>query len=298
MRLLIVLALLLQNVALLLAGKLPPLTIREVSLMLRSGYSVGAVQREVATRHFLEPIDAAAEKTLLQAGATTGFIAALKSGAYAVPAAEIAAVQQELALKARRRAVHEEESRRLNTLYQHQLAQARALATPAPAPTSNVAVASLLKGDLVTSKNGILSAYNDQAMEKKKLIGLYFSALWCGPCRKFTPELVQYYNRIAAAHPDFEIVFVSQDRSGAAMERYMRDMQMPWPAVKYEKVVEKEALMRYAGPGIPCLVLLDANGQVISHSYAGDTYLGPAKVLADLDQIFAGGAPGQVASRR
>ena len=135
-------------------------------------------------------------------------------------------------------------------------------------------------------------------MEKKKLIGLYFSALWCGPCRKFTPELVQYYNRVAAAHPEFEIVFVSIDRSGAAMEAYMRDMQMPWPGVKFEKLAEKEALMRYAGSGIPCLVLVDANGQVISNSYEGEAYRGPSKVLSDLDRIFAGGAPGPVASSR
>ena len=52
-------------------------------------------------------------------------------------------------------------------------------------------------------------------------------------------ELVDYYNRVAALHPEFEIVFVSADRSGPAMEAYMRDMQMPWPAVKFEKIAEK-----------------------------------------------------------
>ena len=39
----------------------------------------------------------------------------------------------------------------------------------------------------------------------------------------------------------------------------------------------------------PDLVLLDASGKVVSDSYAGKEYLGPQKVLADLDQIFAGG---------
>ncbi|HMJ07267.1 MAG TPA: thioredoxin-like domain-containing protein, partial [Chthoniobacterales bacterium] len=91
----------------------------------------------------------------------------------------------------------------------------------------------------------------------------------------------------AATHPEFEIVFVSNDRSGPAMEAYMRDTGMPWPAVGYEKIAEKEALQKYAGSGIPCLVLVDAQGKVISDSYAGKTYLGPEKVLADLDRIFA-----------
>ena len=30
---------------------------------------------------------------------------------------------------------------------------------------------------------------------KNKYIGLYFSASWCGPCRKFTPRLVEFRNR-------------------------------------------------------------------------------------------------------
>ncbi|MFN2509800.1 MAG: thioredoxin-like domain-containing protein, partial [Chthoniobacterales bacterium] len=158
-----------------------------------------------------------------------------------------------------------------------------------PGPASN-AIAALVRGDLVTSRNGTLSTFNDQVLEQKKLIGLYFAARWCPSCRKFTPELVEYYNRVAAAHPEFEIIFVSGDRSGPAMETYMRDAQMPWPAVKYEKIAEKEALRKYAGEGIPCLVLVDATGKVISDSYAGKTYLGPVKVLADLDRIF--GTPG------
>ena len=31
-----------------------------------------------------------------------------------------------------------------------------------------------------------------KSLSKKKLIGLYFSAHWCPPCRAFTPELVKF----------------------------------------------------------------------------------------------------------
>ena len=155
-------------------------------------------------------------------------------------------------------------------------------------------IADLVKGDLVTSSNGILQIVNDQTFEKKKLIALYFSGRWCPSCRKFTPELVDYYNRVAPAHPEFEVLFISSDRSGPAMEEYMRDTKMPWPAVKYEKIAEKEELKQYAGSGIPCLVVVDASGKVISDSYAGKTYLGPSKVLRDLNQLFAGGTLSQV----
>jgi nucleoredoxin len=151
---------------------------------------------------------------------------------------------------------------------------------------------------LVSSRNGVLRPYLDADLEKKKLIGLYFSAHWCGPCRKFTPNLVAYYNKNAAAHPDFEIVFVSYDKSASAMESYMRDDQMPWPALSFDKVAANDALKKYAGSGIPCLVIVDENGKVISDSFAGKTYRGPEAVLADLDQLFAGKTAAQVAQVR
>ena len=273
------------------AAKPAPLTVKEVSLMLRTGYPVAAVESELVRRHFIETVDANAEKALLTSGATPALISALRSGAYAIPPEQIAAAQAEIEVQAKRKAIQAEEARKLNTLYQAKVAQERAVAASmAPVPGANK-IAELVKGDLVTSKNGILSVVNDQAFEQKKLIGLYFSGNWCPSCRKFTPQLVEYYNRVMATHPEFEIVFVSSDRSAPAMEKYMRDSNMPWPAVKFEKVAEKAELMKYAGGGIPCLVLVDATGKVLSDSYAGKNYLGPTKVLRDLDQLFAGGAP-------
>ena len=147
-----------------------------------------AVEGEISRRHFIGTIDLAAEKSLLQAGATSAFIDLLKSGAHAVPPEQIAAVQEEIAASAKRRELQAAEARKLDTLYQSQQAASK----PRAKAASGKAIADLVKGELVTSKNGILHAVNDQAFEKKKLIGLYFSARWCGPCRKFTPQLVEY----------------------------------------------------------------------------------------------------------
>ena len=75
------------------------------------------------------------------------------------------------------------------------------------------------------------------------------------------------------------------------MEAYMRETNMPWPAIDYQKLADKEVLKKSAGDGIPSLVLVDETGKLISSSYAGKQYLGPAKVLADLDAIFSGTVP-------
>lgn len=274
-------------------GRVLPLTAKEVGLMLRSGYSSQTVQQELSVRRFAGPCDPGAEKILRDAGATPALIDAIKSGAYQSSPADAEAARQELALQTQRRALEAEQSRKFNTLYQSQLAQERM----APSKSESPAVLlDLLKGDLVTWKTGSLVRFDDEALARKKLVALYFSAHWCGPCRKFTPALIEFYNRNAAQHPEFEIVLVSADKTPFGMETYMRETQMPWPAIEFAKLPGKAALRKYAGTGIPCLVVLDSSGKVISDTYAGKDYLGPEKVLADLAAIFA--KPPAVAAAR
>ena len=64
---------------------------------------------------------------------------------------------------------------------------------------------------------------------KGKKVAVYFSASWCGPCRAFTPKLVNFYNAVAKKKT-LEIVFVSSDRNEKAMKQYMRHASMPWLA--------------------------------------------------------------------
>ena len=255
--------------------------------MIRTGYSSEALMRELAVRHFADTCDEPTKKLLTQSGASPALINALSAGTYAVPPQEIARAQQNLAAENKRRAAAVEESRKFDTLYQHQqLAQKRS-AVLSPQTANSNALYPLLKGDLVCWRNETINRFEDEALEKKKLIALYFSAHWCGPCRKFTPQLVDYYNRVAAQHPEFEIIFVSYDRSAFGFETYLKDTRMPWPAIDFQKVKGKSEITKYSGSEIPGLVLIDASGKVISDSYAGKEYLGPQKVLTDLDGIFA-----------
>jgi nucleoredoxin len=266
-----------------------PLNAKEIGLMLRTGYSSEAVMRELEVRHFADTCDEATKKLLTDAGANAALISGLSAGKYAVPPEEIARAQQELAAENKRRAAAAEQSRKFDTLYQHELAQKR-VAPAAPQAAGANAIYPLLKGDLVCWRNGTINRFDDEPLEKKKLIAFYFSAHWCGPCRKFTPQLVDYYNRVAAQHPEFEIIFVSYDRSAFGFETYLKDTGMPWPAIDFPKVAAKNSITKYAGSGIPDLELVDETGKVLSSSYVGKEYRGPQQVLTDLDQIFAAGA--------
>src|SRR5438445_4294528 len=166
-----------------------PLTTKEISLMLRSGYSSNAVLQELSIRYFAEKLDVEKEKTLLHAGASAELIAALKSGTYSLSPEQMTIAQRQIADQAKRRAAEAERSQQFDRLYQSQMARERAAARP-QAPNAN-AIRELVKGDLVSLHNGALGHFDDEALGKKKLIALYFSAHWCAPCRKFTPELVE-----------------------------------------------------------------------------------------------------------
>jgi thiol-disulfide isomerase/thioredoxin len=142
-----------------------------------------------------------------------------------------------------------------------------------------------LKGKLVAVKNKMLQPIDALPVTQTRYIAFYFSAGWCGPCHKFTPDLVSFYNEMKPKHPDFEVVFVSDDRNAADMQNYMNEMSMPWPALRWDAVKWSQA-SKLAGPGIPCLVVVNSDWKVVSNSYDGTNYLGPHKVLNDLRRLL------------
>ena len=271
-----------------------PISQKEIALMLRSGYNSDSIIAEIATRRVLDPFDPATKKSLLDFGASQQLIAALESGTYAASISQANQAKQRETEMAARRAAQIEQDRKLNALYQAKQAEARSRPA-APQPTGTLLLDSL-KQKLVRCREGGTSRADGSELEKKKLIGLYYSAHWCGPCRKFTPQLVEYYNRVAPAHPEFEIIFVSADRSRFAWETYIQETKMPWLAIDYDQLADMTGVKTLGGDGIPSLLVVDEGSHIVASSYDGDKYLGPQNALAALDKIFAAG--GQVAQAR
>ena len=273
-----------------------PLSNKEVMLMLRSGYSSDSVLSEITSRRVLDPLDPETKKSLLGLGASPQLIAALESNAYAVSAPEADQAKQRQADAAARRAAQIEEDQKRNTLYQAQQAAARVKA--AVAPQGGTLILDALKQKLVRCRDGSVTRADGTELEHKKLVALYYSAHWCAPCRKFTPGLVDYYNRVGPAHPEFEIIFVSSDRSRFNWETYIQEAKMPWLAIDYDQLAGLPGLKQLGGDGIPSLLVLDAGSHIIASSYDGDKYLGPQNALAALDKIFATNAAGALAEAR
>ncbi len=140
-----------------------------------------------------------------------------------------------------------------------------------------------MKNDLVSLQGKNVHKFDDAPLAGAKYFAIYYSASWCGPCKAFTPKLVEFYNRVKPLNPQFELIFVSHDYSEKDAEAYMKMDNMPWPALAYNKIKSDKQLAGYAGPGIPCLVLCDATGKVLSDSYVDGKYVGPMKVMADIE---------------
>jgi len=98
------------------------------------------------------------------------------------------------------------------------------------------------------------------ALAGKKVIGIYFSAHWCPPCRMFTPTLKEFYDELLEQGCEFEIVFVSSDRSPADMVSYMKEAHGEWLAVPHGSPTAQELKTKFGVSGIPMLVFLRADG--------------------------------------
>ncbi|KAE8716546.1 putative nucleoredoxin 1-2 [Hibiscus syriacus] len=102
---------------------------------------------------------------------------------------------------------------------------------------------------------------------KGKKLGLYFSASWCGPCRRFTPNLSEVYSELSRKG-DFEVIFVSADEDEESFNGYFS--KMPWLAIPFsDSTTRKQLDESFKVMGIPHLVLLDENGKVLTDEGVG-----------------------------
>lgn len=244
--------------------------------MLRSGYSSDAVLRELATRHFADAFDATVEEQLKRAGANESLLSALRSGSYAATESEISAAKEKAIAQQKQTAPAEQAQKPKFS---------QAAGSPSPAPASPALIYELLKGNLIHLERGELRKFDDELVRQKKLFLLFVSSNSSELARTVTSSLANFYRRAAPTHPEFETIFLSQDRTAFLMETYIHQAEMPWPAVVFEKTGSKFAGRRVVYE-VPSLVLVCGDGKIL--------YISPGiqnsdmdKVIANLDKILA-----------
>lgn len=120
-----------------------------------------------------------------------------------------------------------------------------------------------LKGNAIVGKEAIAG----------KTLGIYFSAHWCPPCRGFTPELARHYKAYKERGLPFEIIFSTGDRTEKDFKGYYEEMQEAggdWLAIPWANSAQRGELdSLFSVSGIPCLVIVDENGQVVNKNARG-----------------------------
>lgn len=253
---------------------------KDVALLARSGYTDEEIVAEVQKRHFATPIDAAMEQAMFNGGASKGLIEKLKAGNFVLTAEQqIAAARQ--AAEQRVAAMQREQSE--SAMLNQQRAQAAALVTSANARDN---IVRLLDGKLVRLQASEVVPFSTSNLRDVRMYAFYYSAGWCGPCRKTTPVLAEWYRKTKAAHPEFELIFVSNDKSDITFADYMRKNAMPWPAVRYSDVRDP-AVNQFAGKSIPWLSVVSRAGAPLTKNAAGGDYTDPEQIMQAVDTFLA-----------
>jgi nucleoredoxin len=121
--------------------------------------------------------------------------------------------------------------------------------------------------DLVSLQGEKLAHFDPTQFLLARYTVLYFGAGWCPDCRRFSPKLVEAYNRQTVGAKTFEVLLVSQDNTAPEMLKFMKTERMAWPALSFEKISAAKDISRYfPGHGIPCLTVIDSKGNILLQS--------------------------------
>ncbi|VDM62482.1 unnamed protein product [Angiostrongylus costaricensis] len=128
-------------------------------------------------------------------------------------------------------------------------------------------MADLLKGVKLHKGDG--STANAEDALKGKVVALYFSAHWCPPCRQFTPVLKDFYGELVD-DGEFEIIFVSFDRTEADLKKYMEECHGNWYYLPFGSSKIQELATKYSVNGIPALIVIRSDGKEVTKNGRSD----------------------------
>ncbi len=257
-----------------------PITVRELEFLVRQRTPDAEVVQAAAQRRLLVPLDAAGETALRKAGASEPLLAALRKPELALSAdAAQAEIERQRANQMRIEQSAAEDAAAHAQQKQRQQQVATGLNRAG-------ATREMLEGRLVHLEGDQLKPFDARTLDTVRVFGFYYSAMWCGPCRKFTPQLVEAYQRLKAKYPgQFELVFVSADRDEFNMAEYMRKDRMPWPAVRFG--ADRSALDQFGGKSIPWLVAVSDSGRPLTRNAVDKQYIAPEKVLGAIEEMLS-----------
>jgi thiol-disulfide isomerase/thioredoxin len=108
----------------------------------------------------------------------------------------------------------------------------------------------------------------DPASLAGKVVLVDFWATWCGPCVAEIPNMLAQYEKYHAK--GFEVVGISLDDDRETLAKFIQDKKIPWP-ILHEAAGGGHPLATFYGiTGIPQLILIGRDGNVITLNARGE----------------------------
>jgi len=110
------------------------------------------------------------------------------------------------------------------------------------------------------------------AFEQKSLAGkvvlVDFWATWCGPCVAEIPNMLEQYEKYHAK--GFEVIGISLDEEKEKVDAFVAEKKIPWPILYAGKGWQDPVAQFYGISGIPQLILIGRDGNVITLNARGE----------------------------
>ncbi|CAF4204484.1 unnamed protein product [Adineta steineri] len=100
-------------------------------------------------------------------------------------------------------------------------------------------VAKLFDGHILNKSDEKIDLDDEEYEET--IIGLYFTASWCGPCQEFTPKLAKFYEQYSE-EKNFEIIYIGSDDDEESFDEYYE--KMPWLRLDFQQRKKVEELKK------------------------------------------------------
>jgi thiol-disulfide isomerase/thioredoxin len=101
-----------------------------------------------------------------------------------------------------------------------------------------------------------------------KVVLVDFWATWCGPCIAEMPNMLAAYEKYH--DKGFEIVGISLDEERGDVKQFVAENKLPWPTLFAGKGWKDPVAQFYGISGIPQLVLIGRDGNVITTDVRGE----------------------------
>jgi thiol-disulfide isomerase/thioredoxin len=107
----------------------------------------------------------------------------------------------------------------------------------------------------------------DQKALAGKVVLVDFWATWCGPCVAEIPNMLEQYEKYHAQ--GFEVVGISLDEEKDKVDAFIAEHKIPWPIIYVGKGWQDPTAQFYGISGIPQLILIGRDGNVITLNARG-----------------------------